>query len=64
MSKFCEKCGKEIPQNSKEDTCENCQNKKWGILRKIGEWVLGALGIVASIALPIFTKGKINGPKA
>lgn len=41
MSKFCKKCGKEIPQSSKRYICENCQNKKWGVFRKVGGTVLG-----------------------
>lgn len=61
MNKFCKQCGKEIPQSSKKDICENCQNKKWGILRKIGEVALG--GVVGIVAL-VITKGKFGGPKA
>jgi hypothetical protein len=78
MSKFCKKCGKEIPQTSKGDTCDNCQNKKWGPIRKVLS--VGG-GIVVSVALLIptrgrsalvaaatllsfITKGKSGGPKA
>ena len=64
MSKFCKKCGKEIPQSSKKDVCENCQNKKWGTLRKVGETALGVVVTVGSVALFIITKGKSGGPKA
>jgi len=64
MSKFCKKCGKEIPQSSKGDTCDNCQNKKWGVVRKVGETALGVVGVVGSIALFIITRGKSGGPKA
>lgn len=64
MSKFCKNCGKEIPQSSKGDTCENCQNKKWGTLRKAGNTALGVVVTVGSIALYIITRGKFGGPKA
>jgi len=64
MSKFCKKCGKEIPQSSKKDTCENCQNKKWGTLRMVGETALGVVVTVGSVALLVITKGKSGGPKA
>jgi hypothetical protein len=64
MSKYCKKCGKEIPLNSKKDTCENCQNKKNGIIRKIGEGVLGIGSLVVSIVLLVITRGKFGGPKA
>ncbi len=63
MSKFCKKCGKEIPQSSK-DTCENCQNKKWRTLRKVGETALGVAVTVGSIAIAVITKGKSGGPSA
>jgi len=64
MSKFCNKCGKEIPKFSKNDTCENCQNKKFGTLRKAGETALAVFFAVGSIAIAVITKGKSGGPKA
>ena len=35
MTKFCIKCGKEIPQNRMGKKCENCQNKVYGVVRNI-----------------------------
>jgi len=65
MSKICKKCSKEIPQNSKKDTCENCQNKTFGTIRKIGDGVLMVAGVFGTAALAIITKGKLGGgPKA
>jgi len=61
MSKYCKKCGKEIPQNSKKDSCEHCQNKENGIARKILE---GVLGLAVSVVLLVITRGKFRGPKA
>lgn len=65
MRKLCKKCGKEIPQNSKKDTCENCQSKTFGTVRKIGEGALMVVVVVGTAALAIITKGKLGGgPKA
>ena len=61
MSKYCKKCGKEIPQNSKSDSCEYCQNKGNGKNRKIVE---GVVGLVVSVVLFVITRGKSGGPKA
>jgi hypothetical protein len=64
MSKYCKKCGKELPQNSKKDSCEYHQNKENGKIIKIGEVVLGLVGTVVSVVLLVITKGKFGGPKA
>lgn len=64
MSKYCKKCNKEIPQNSKNNLCENCQNKTDGVIRKIG---VGALAILVFVCTPVLAeiiKGKLGGPKA
>ena len=53
MSKFCEKCGKEIPQSSKKDVCESCQNKTYGKGRKIGEGILAVVGIIAFVVVKL-----------
>jgi hypothetical protein len=63
MSKYCKKCGKEIPQTSKKDLCEYHQNEENGKIRKIGEGVLGLVVTAVSIGLLVITKGKFGGPK-
>ncbi len=63
MSKYCMQCGKEIPQNSKNETCEKCQNKKYKNIREIGEVVSGFVFTVVSIGLFVITKGKFGSPK-
>jgi len=63
MSKYCKKCGKEIPQNSKKDSCENCQNKENGKIIKIGGVALSLVGTVISVGLFVITNGKFGGPK-
>lgn len=64
MSKYCKKCGKEIPQNSKKNLCENCKNKTNGVIRKIGERVLALVVLVGFNALAVIIKDKLGGPKA
>ncbi len=63
MSKYCKECGKELPQNSKTDSCEFHQNEKNGKTRKILEGVLGVAGVVFSIGLMVITKGRFGGFK-
>jgi len=63
MSKYCQ-CGKEIPQNSKNDSCERCQNKKNGKIRRILEGVVGIGSLVVSVGLFVISRGKFGGPKA
>jgi DNA-directed RNA polymerase subunit RPC12/RpoP len=66
MSKFCKKCGeeREIPQNSKEDFCEYCQNKWWSTARKVGVGIISVAVPIGGIVLMIATKGKAGGTKA
>ena len=63
MSKYCKKCGKEVPQNSKADTCENCQNTKNGLIRRFVAGLVGLGTLVLSIVLVVITGGKFNGRK-
>lgn len=64
MSKFCKKCGREIPQSSKKNICENCQNQINAKIRKFGEGALAVVVTLGSVALAVITKGKFGGPKA
>ena len=64
MSKYCKECGKEIPQNNTADSCENCQNKMNGKIRRILTGALGVVGAVVSVGLLVITKGRFGGPKA
>ncbi len=64
MSKYCKKCGKEIPQTSKNDLCEYHQNEESGKIRKIGEGVLVVAGLVVTTVIALITKGKFGGPKS
>lgn len=62
MSKYC-KCGKELPQNSKEDSCEYCQNMKNKKTRSLLEGALKVAGVVFSVGLLVITRGKFGSPK-
>ena len=64
MSNYCKECGKELPQNSKTNSCEFHQNKKNGKTRRILEGVLGVAGAIFSIGLLVITKGKFGNPKS
>ena len=57
MSKLCKRCGKEIPETSKYDACDGCQNKENGIIRKVLVGVGTALLTIGSLALPAIIKG-------
>ncbi len=63
MSKFCQKCDKEIPESSQKDICKNCENKMWSGLRKVGEILIGAVTIVGGVVHYIIN-GKSGNPKA
>jgi len=63
MSKYCKKCGKEISENSKNDLCEYHQNEENAKIRKIGEGILGGLGLIITVGLIVIGKGKFGGPK-
>ena len=63
MSKNCKKCGRPLPQTSKNDLCEYHQSEVNGKIRKIGEGVLAVAGTIVTVALLVITKGKFGGPK-
>jgi predicted nucleic acid-binding Zn ribbon protein len=63
MSKVCKKCGKEIPQDSKKNVCESCQNESNRKLRKFGEGLLTVGGTALGVIVLIVTKGKFGNPK-
>jgi len=63
MSKYCKECGKELPQNSKTDSCEYHQNKKNGKTRRFLKGALRIAGAVFSIGLLVITKGKFDSTK-
>lgn len=45
----CKKCQRELPEDSKKDLCEHCQNKRVSMFQKTGTFIAGLLGIVATV---------------
>lgn len=53
--RYCKKCGCELVSTNKNKLCDNCRRERNANIRND---VLSVAGIVGSIALFIFTKGK------
>lgn len=49
----CKKCNRELPEGFKKDICEHCENKRIGLLQKIGAGVVGVAAGVAGLALTV-----------
>lgn len=47
----CKKCNRELPEGFKKDLCENCQNKRIGLLQKVGAGLAAGVVAVAGIAV-------------
>ena len=45
----CKKCNREVPEGFKKDICEHCQNKRIGLLQKVGAGVVGVVGLVVTV---------------
>ena len=39
----------ELPEGFKKDLCEHCQNKRIGLLQKVGAGVVGVVGLVVTV---------------
>lgn len=59
-SKVCKKCGRNLPEKYKYKYCEFCRTQK---AEKAKTVLKSAGAVVASIALVVVTKGKINPKK-
>ena len=46
----CKKCNRELPEGFKKDICEHCQNKRVGLLQKIGAGVVTVAGLALVVA--------------
>ncbi|MFC6314296.1 hypothetical protein ACFQHW_01755 [Lapidilactobacillus achengensis] len=62
-SQFCKKCQRPLPEGYKHRYCESCRNQQAENLKKTGKGLLALAGSVASLAVVVVTKGKIN-PKS
>ena len=46
----CKKCNRELPEGFKKDICEHCQNKRAGLLQKVGAGVVTVAGLALVVA--------------
>lgn len=46
----CKKCNRELPEGFKKDICEHCQNKRVGLLQKVGTGLLTVAGLALVVA--------------
>lgn len=53
-------CKKILPKGYKYEYCEACQNQQAHTAKNVFKGVLAGMGTMASIALVIITKGKID----
>ena len=49
----CKKCNRELPEGFKKDICEHCENKRIGLLQKVGAGVVGVAAGVPGLALTV-----------
>ena len=49
----CKKCNRELPEGFKKDICVHCENKRIGLLQKVGAGVVGVAAGVAGLALTV-----------
>ena len=63
--KICKnkKCQKPLPEGYKYKYCEACRNQQAQNVKRAGKAGLGILGTVASLAVVVITRGKINPKK-
>lgn len=59
MPKYCQKCGKELPQSARGKYCQNCQGKSDSKVRTI----LAVASSVALLAVGTAVSATIGGKK-
>lgn len=62
-NKVCKKCKKPLPEGYKHKKCEACRNGQVQGVKNGLKAAVGVAGTVASFAVVIATKGKINPKK-
>ena len=45
----CKKCNRELPEGFKKDICVNCENKRIGLLQKVGAGVVAVAGLAVTM---------------
>lgn len=62
-NKVCKKCQKPLPDGYEYKKCEACRNKQVQAVKNGLKSAAGVAGAVASFAVVVVTKGKINSKK-
>ena len=62
-NKVCKKCQKPLPEGYKHKKCESCRNAQVQGVNNGLKAAAGVAGSVASFAVVIVTKGKVNPKK-
>lgn len=62
-NKVCKKCQKKLPEGYKHKKCEACRNAQVQGVKNGLKAATGVAGAVASFAVVVVTKGKVNPKK-
>lgn len=62
-NKVCKKCQKPLPEGYKHKKCESCRNEQVQGVKNGLKAAVGVAGAVASFAIVVVTKGKVNPKK-
>lgn len=62
-NRVCKKCQKPLPNGYKHKKCEYCRNEQAQVVKNGLKAAVGVAGAVASFAVIVVTKGKINPKK-
>ena len=62
-NKVCKKCQKPLPEGYKHKKCESCRNTQVQGVKNGLKAAAGVAGAIASFAVVVVTKGKINPKK-
>ena len=62
-NKVCKKCQKQLPKEYKYKKCESCRNAQVQGLKNGLKVAVSVAGTVASFAVVVVTKGKVNPKK-
>lgn len=62
-NRVCKKCNKPLPEGYKHKKCESCRNQQVQGVKNGLKAAVGVAGTVASLAVVIVTKGKVNPKK-
>ena len=58
--RYCEKCGKQLPEDYEEKICEHCRSTKIQKAKKVMGTVVTTGLVIVATGVRVATKGKIN----